>query len=261
MKTSITGPYIGATGFTMPDEVYDALKAYPRDHTHKLMVGIEVTWKSLRGIPLKPMWAKQTPEPEAIKSLMIDDERVINLAHYSIEDGQESTMLYDMLHIQRLAGENFHGFQLNIARPDIDQLRLYRKDAGWGPRIILQLGRKAIDQAGGNPLDVVDMLYPYIGFIDDVLFDSSGGYGRRLNTELAFEFLSAIAKELRLGLGVAGGLGPYSLGTVEPLIKRFKNSLGIDLSIDAQRELRDEEYNLDIQRLSTYLTETSKLFV
>ena len=55
--------------------------------------------------------------------------------------------------------------------------------------------------------------------------------------------------------------GNKDLGKKSLIFKRFKNSLGIDLSIDAQRELRDEEYNLDIQRLSTYLTETSKLFV
>ena len=261
MKTSITGPYIGCTGFTMPDEVYDALLMYPIDHSHKLMVGIEVTWKSLRGIPLKPMWAKQTPEPEAIKSLMIDDERVINLAHYSIGGGQESTILYDMLHIQRLAGENFHGFQFNMPWPDIDQLRLYRKNVGWEQRIVLQLGKKAIEQAGDTPQGVIDMLYPYIGVVDDVLFDLSGGHGKPLEAERAFKFLSAIAKEYHLGLGVAGGLGPYSLGTVEPLIKRFKNNLGIDLSIDAQRELRDEEYNMVGRRVSVYLTEAPKLFV
>src|SRR3989344_8072719 len=127
--------------------------------------------------------------------------------------------------------------------------------------IVLQLGKRANKEANDTPQGVIDMLYPYIGVVDDVLFDLSGGHGKPLEAERAFKFLSAIAKEYHLGLGVAGGLGPYSLGSVEPPIKRFKNNLGIDLSIDAQRELRDEKYNLDIHRLSAYIIEAPKLFV
>jgi len=82
-------PYIGITGFTKREEVEFALKVFPRNSNRKLMVGVLATYKSLRGIPMKPKWAKQTPNPEKIKDIFSNDERVINLVHFSTEEGQE----------------------------------------------------------------------------------------------------------------------------------------------------------------------------
>ncbi len=132
----------------------------------------------------------------------------------------------------------------------------YRMAVGWDYRIVLQVGQKAVETAGGTPRDVVNRLSHYLGVINDVLFDPSGGFGKPFDTERACEFLSAIAEQgWGIGLGVAGGLGPDSLNLVEPLIVKFPN-----LSIDAQGRLRNAENELDLDAVRTYLAKALQMF-
>jgi len=249
-------PYIGVTGFTKPEEVTAALHAFPYHKNRKLMVGVLATWKSLHGIPMKPRWVNRTPDPGAVGDLFPSDGCVVNLVHFSTEEGKESSVLADLLDMGDIAGPNFHGFQLNIKWPEIRQIDDYRMIVGWDQRIVLQIGNGAIEAVGGTPKGVADMLYNYIGLIDDVLFDQSGGLGKPLDTERARRFLYAIAERgWDLGLGVAGGLSPDSLGLVEPLVAEFP-----DLSIDAEGQLRNPEDNLDLEAVRKYLTNASQLF-
>jgi hypothetical protein len=249
-------PYIGITGFTKPEEVAFALNIFPKDGNRKLMVGVLATYKSLRGIPMKPRWAKQTPNPEAIEKIFPDDERVINLVHFSSEVGQNPSILNDLLKIHELAGPNFHGFQLNLVWPEIQVLKEYKRKVGFGYQIILQIGQKAIEVVGATPEGVVEKLSYYVDVIDGILFDLSGGLGKQLDTELAREFLFVIkARGWNLGLGVAGGLGPQSLHLVKPLLSDFP-----DLSIDAQSQLRNAENDLDTELVKAYLQQALQMF-
>ncbi len=248
-------PYIGITGFTNPEEIAVALDAFPKKSNRKLMIGVLATYKSLRGISMKPKWAKQTPKRETIRDIFPNDERVINLVHFSTEEGQEKLVLADMIRVHELAGPNIHGFQLNLAWPK-RQIDDYRIIVGCKPRIVLQIGQKAVEMAGGTPQGVVDMLYHYLGSINGVLFDPSGGLGKPFDIEHTCEFLSAIAEQgWDIGLGIAGGLGPESLNLVKPLLTKFP-----DLSIDAQGRLRNIENNLDMEAVKTYLVKASQMF-
>ncbi len=107
-------PYIGVTGFTSPDEVKSALSVFPALSTRQLMVGVLISWKSLRGVPLKPRWQKQFPNPATIAELFLNDSRVVNLIHYSTEEGQEDSVLSDMLKIHELVGPTFTVFSLTL---------------------------------------------------------------------------------------------------------------------------------------------------
>ncbi|MFZ5559861.1 MAG: hypothetical protein ACOZAL_03665 [Patescibacteria group bacterium] len=249
-------PYIGITGFTSSTEVKSALNVFPSSPVRQLMVGVLASWKSLRGIPLKPRWQKQFPDPQTITELFLNDPRIVNLVHFSTEEGQESSVLADMFKIHELAGPNFHGFQLNIAWPEIRLMDDYRMAVGYDYRIVLQIGQKAVEAVGGTPHGVVDMLYHYAGVINDVLFDPSGGFGKPFDRERARQFLSAIAEQgWDVGLGVAGGLGPDSLDLVKPLLAEFPS-----LSIDAQGRLRNVENELDPNAVRDYLARALQMF-
>ena len=249
-------PYIGITGFMYPTEVDCAISCFPGVSPRQLMVGVLASWKSLRGIPLKTKWQKQFPSPDAIADLFFDDAKVLNLIHYSTKEGEESSLLQDMLKIHELAGPNFHGFQLNIPWPEIRLLDEYRTAMGHNFRIVLQVGQKAMEVAGNTPKGLVEMLNHYVGIVDGILLDPSGGYGKPFDTERARELLSTVKdKSWDIGLGVAGGLGPDSLGLVEPLLAEFP-----DLSIDAQRKLRDSENNLDLNAVKAYLGKALQMF-
>ena len=249
-------PYIGVTGFTKKEEVLAALSVFPKNYDRALMVGVCATWKSLRYMPIKPKWQKQMPTPIQISDLFLGDDRVLNLVHYSTEDGQESSLLSDMTEIHNLAGWHFHGFQLNIAWPSIRTLAEYRSAVGYKYQIVLQVGQKAVEMAGGTPQGVADKLDKYAEFIDDILLDPSSGQGKEFDTERAREFLTEIRKrKYGIGLGVAGGLGPDTLNLVGPLVSEFPN-----LNIDAQGKLRNSENDLDLEAMKTYLTKAVKMF-
>ncbi|MDO8600141.1 MAG: hypothetical protein Q7R73_00790 [bacterium] len=250
-------PYIGVTGFTKLEEVAAALEVFPHNHSRKLMIGGLASWKSLRGIPLKPIRQKRFPAPELFNSIFPNDTRAVNLIHYSMGErkNDDGALLADMLKIHELAGPNFQGFQLNIAWPEIDQIAEYRMVMGFDYRIVLQISHEAIEAAGGTPKGVTDMLSYYPGFIDDILIDASGGLGKELDTERAREFLSKINMRLDIGLGTAGGLGPDSLHLIEPLLEEFP-----DLNIDAEGKLRTAENELAIGAMKTYLSKSTQLF-
>lgn len=242
--------YIGVTGFTKREEVEKALDVFPHSSLLKLMVGVLVSWKSLRGIPLEPKRQKRYPDPRLIKDLFFDDERVINLVHYSISKRKEESLVEDMISLRILAGNNLHGFQLNIPWPKIQILKQYR-ERETTDIIVLQISQKAIEIAGDSIQGVIDRLSPYTEFIDAVLLDPSGGRGQPLDTEQARRLIRAIKDEkwsVFLKVGVAGGLGPDTLHLVEPLISEFP-----DLNIDAEGCLRDSKFNLDIEKMKTYL--------
>jgi len=249
-------PYIGVTGFMSREEISEALSVFPFSVPRKLMVGILVSWKSLRGIPLKKRWQKQFPSPRLVRDLFSDDQRVINLVHYSTEEGKEEFLVEDMLNIHNLVGKNLHGFQLNISWPEIQLLKECRERELTNTYIVLQISRKAVEMTGNTLQGVVDALSRYVELIDAVLLDPSGGRGQPFDTARAREFLTAITHQgWDISLGVAGGLGPDTLHLVEPLISEFPK-----LNIDAQGQLRDSEFNLDIKRTKTYLKKALRMF-
>ena len=164
-------PYVGITGVTTPEQTASALSAFPKDGNRKLMVGVLATWKSLHGIPMKPKWAKQTPDPKIISALFTSDERVLNLVHFSTEEGQENSVLGDMLKIHELAGPNFHGFQLNLVWPGIRLLKEYRETVSSNYRIVLQISREAVKVAGEIP-HVIAVLSHYDGASSLIYFST-----------------------------------------------------------------------------------------
>lgn len=255
----MSNPYIGVTGFTTLEEVKSALANFPVQPKRDLMAGFLVSWKSLRGFTLKPKWQRQFPKINDLEGLMVADLRLLNLAHYSSEEGQEASLIEDLEKINDLSGHSLHGFQLNLAWPSLELMEEFRSTMrGYDATIILQLGQKAVELVGNTPKAVVEKLKVYAneGFIDGVLFDPSGGLGQAFDTERARQFLRAIAQACPdLGLGVAGGLGPDSLGLVEPLLDELPH-----LSIDAQGQLRDANFDLDLDAVKQYLERSAEMF-
>lgn len=248
-------PYVGVTGFTTRADVESALSALPQPTTRNLMVGVLASWKSLHGLPLKPVRQKRFPQPEKIREIFVRDGRALNLVHYSTEEEQINTLVSQLFKIHDLAGPNLDGFQLNITWPLLDALEDYRMRMGSTPRLVLQIGQTAINIAE-SAHGIAKLVFNYRGFVDSILLDASGGLGKPLDARFAHQVFSEIVnKGWTLGLGVAGGLGPNSLDLVAPLIEEFPA-----LSIDAEGLLRNKENELDNQAVKTYLKKAFTMF-
>jgi hypothetical protein len=247
--------YIGVTGVTTPKEAEETLLGFPPRISRKLMIGVLVSRESMRGEPVGSRWEKQFPPMEGIDKLFLDDPKLLNLFHYSNRQPQASSMLADMLKLHDIGGPNLHGTQLNIPWPQINQLDDYRRAVGYDSRIVLQIGKESMVQAGHSFDRAVEMLSHYIGLIDDILFDMSGGTGHAIYATHALEFLRLVSDQRwDLGFSVAGGLGPNSTHLVTGVHNEFTH-----LSIDAQHNLRDEEDNLHQGFVNKYLFRASQM--
>ncbi|USN87542.1 MAG: hypothetical protein H6779_03975 [Candidatus Nomurabacteria bacterium] len=132
------------------------------------------------------------------------------------------------------------------------------KVSGKQLEVILQVGKSAIEQAKDNPQEIVSRIRDYAGIIHHVLLDKSMGKGLGMDAVGLMPFAQAISREFPdLGIVAAGGLGPESIGLVEPLVKEFPN-----ISIDAQGRLRPSGSALDPvdwDMAEKYLIEALKL--
>jgi hypothetical protein len=252
-------PYIGITGFTEKEQVTQALDSLPSTD-RKLMVGVVATYKSLRGIPMNPYWQASTPYPTSIKELFLPDDRTLNLVHYSTELNRQYSLFGDMIRVRdQIAGRHnhmFHGFQINMTWPNPDQIEEYRRYVGDShDEIILQINGEALEVVDNRPNLAMGIINQYVGLVDRVLFDLSGGRGIPIDIKQARQYLRPIAdKGWDLGLGVAGGLCAESLDTIIPLLEEFPG-----ISFDATGKLLGPDGRLDSNLFSQYLVEGVKL--
>lgn len=249
-------PYVGITGFVMRDEVDRVLDVFPVSFNRKLMVGVLVSEKTLRGTPNK--WQNRYPDPSNIAGIFPDHSNVLNLVHFH---ARESERLFDrLLEVTELGGENFHGFQLNIKWPDIRVLENY-KERYPSNVIILQCGSGALKLADGDPRILARFVWDYVDLCDYVLIDPSGGRGEPLVPETTLKFLDHLYDVLdgKMNIGVAGGLGVpgETRKLLQPIFEFFP-----DTSVDAEGKLRDmPEDVLNIRRARHYPVEVFEALV
>jgi len=234
-------PYIGITDFTNFEQVEQMLSLLLRKQqsrtTHKLHVGVMMSYKTLNGIETK--WSKAFPPKETIVDIF-SSAQAYNCIHYAdydsinVEENVRKAIMY--------SGPYVHAIQLDMVWPDPQEIRL-AVSRSWKPNIevILQVGGKAIEECGDNPEEVVKRLKPYIGIIHRVLLDKSMGRGLGMDAKGLIPFAKAISKQYPfLGLVAAGGLGPGSVNLIKPLLEEFRS-----ISMDAQGKLRSSGNALD----------------
>ena len=228
-------PYIGITDFTSSKQVHSMLKVFRthrrRGSQRKLHVGVMMSYKTLHGIPTK--WSNAFPQKETIASIFSYNDDVYNCLHYA--DYEDCPVLSrNLSRAISCGGIGIHALQLDMVWPDPGQVADGIHSSRKQIEVVLQVGRRALDETENNPHLLVEKLADYEGVINRVLLDKSGGEGRSMNAVELLPFARAIREKFpKLGLVVAGGLGPETMHLVEPLVREFP-----ELSIDAQGKLR-----------------------
>jgi len=247
----VNQPYIGVTGFMSVDEVNEVLKAVPEGSQRKLMVGVLASSKSIRGIPNK--WPNRYPRAEDIAGIFPDHPAALNLIHFNTKEPDQ--LLAQMLEVSELAGNNFHGFQLNIRWPEPQTLKKYRKE--YPEKIlVLQCGSGALEEIGHDPVRLVGKVWQYVGICDYLLIDPSGGLGMPFDPQKGLEYLQFLNDSMvGMRFGIAGGLSPETLGLLETIAEIFPGT-----SIDAEGRLRDENDRLILKRASDFVSGSYTLF-
>lgn len=234
-------PYVGITDFTNHNQVESVSNVFDLWHDRqcpprRLHVGVMMSRKTLLGIPTR--WSNALPPKETIASIFRSPE-AMNCLHYAD---------YDMIDLAanlelavKWGGEGINAVQLDMAWPNLSEIEDSILGSGKKLEIILQVGSRAIKEAGDDPEKVARRVERYAHFIDFVLLDKSSGKGVPMDAEALAPFVRTLKQACPdLGIAVAGGLGPTTLNLVRPLVAEFP-----DLSIDAQGKLRPSGSALD----------------
>ena len=247
--------YIGVTGFMTPQEVRAGLQYFTGSSWRKLMVGVLASSKTLTGRQDK--WPGRYPAIDRIGEIFQSHPAVLNLIHYHTD--LPTTLSSQLVCLTEVAGERLHGFQLNIAWPEVQELYAFHAATDWKYRIVLQIGGGAMAKAEHSPEKLADMIARYchpLRIIDDVLIDPSGGHGQPFDAEKARVYLREIVRRGHdINVGVAGGLGPDTTHLFKPLLREFPR-----LNIDAEGKLRVPGYDdLDVVKMTGYLNRSLEL--
>jgi hypothetical protein len=261
----LTRPYVGITGFVSRAQVEAVLKGvtglgWPK--THLLMIGVLVSPKSLRREPLKPYWANMYPPPERLADIFAPDPRALNLIHYNSKEPNLAGQLSGLADVP-----NLQGFQLNIVWPSAADIKDFRRL--WPDlMLVLQVSKKSFDQLASNsrrgfsPKSEHDRqalrqkLAEYVGLVEYVLLDCSGGLGVELDRQMMLQVVNELKDAFgdKLVLGVAGGLEAESIPRLRSIISIYPG-----LFWDAQGRMQSDN-QLDLEKCMAFLRASAGLF-
>ncbi|MBU6388393.1 hypothetical protein KGQ72_00720 [Patescibacteria group bacterium] len=252
-------PYIGITDFTAFWQVKAMLEVFkahlPKGSKRKLHVGVMMSYKTLHGIPTK--WQNAFPPKEAIAGIFSSD-KVYNCLHYADYSVADPDLPRSLSLALECCGIGIRAIQLDMVWPDPGQVWDGVDRSRKHLEIILQVGRRALEEVRNDPQLLAARLHDYEDVVHRVLLDKSGGEGRGMDAASLLPFVRAIKENSPgFGLVVAGGLGPETMHLVEPIVKEFP-----DVSIDAQGKLRPSGNALDPidwHMAGAYLIEALKL--
>jgi hypothetical protein len=233
-------PYIGITDFmtfAQVERMLAVLNANVRQgQRRRLHVGVMMSYKTLHGLETK--WSEAFPPKEAIANIFSSDE-TMNCLHYADYDAVD--VFQSLMKAISFGGSGINALQLDMIWPNPEHVANAVQSSGKKLEVILQVGKNAIEQADNDPEKIVTKLQEYVGVVHHVLLDKSMGKGLGMDASGLIPFARAIRDAFpELGIVAAGGLGPQSVGLVEPLVKEFP-----DVSIDAQGKLRPSGSALD----------------
>jgi hypothetical protein len=247
-------PYIGITGISLPHEPAQILQGLELQSDAKLMFGSCVSHKTLLG-GTATKHPKRYPDVHMLEEQMSQDPRVMNVIHFNTREPEQ--LLMDLNQAQFLAGPLCHGFQLNMPWPYIPTLKEYKDTHDKEHNIvILQCGKRALEEVHNNPTKLAARVNDYLGVIDYVLIDASGGEGHEFDINKTLEYFAALEQFGNLGFGVAGGLGTHSLSRLWPIWQKYSN-----FSIDAESGVRNDDDMLVVHEASTYIVGGDQMFV
>jgi len=226
-------PYIGICDFTAPEQAERLLAILPENFSHDLMVGVMMSRKTLYDIPSK--WTNVFPQKESIGGIFVPDMRAMNTIHYAdynIGDARDRLLADTLARVQSYGGPYLDAIQLDMIWPDSIEVRRFRER--FDIPIILQVGTKAMELCGDDPIRVCQRLALYDKSVDYVLFDKSGGEGKGMDAALLSTYIEAMrSRHPSLMPAVGGGLGPFTMHLMEPLATQYPH-----ISTDMQGQMR-----------------------
>ena len=229
-------PYVGITDFTSFQQVENMLEVFnahkATDTKRVLHVGVMMGRKTMLDLPTE--FAEVFPRKESIAGIFSSPD-TYNCLHYAdYGKAPDPELASNLIKAISYGGEKISALQLDIPWPNPSDVAYAKKKCGKDLEIILQVGQRSFEAVENNPELLTTTLINYYGIVDRVLLDRSMGKGVPLDAQNLLPFIRDIARHLpRMGLVVAGGLGPDTIHLLLPIVAEYSQ-----ISIDAEGQLR-----------------------
>ncbi len=202
-----------------------------------LHVGVMTSYKKINGV--KTRYATAFPDKELFAGIFGSSD-VMNCLHYVDYDNMPG-LADNLSRAIFYGGTGINALQLDMVWPAPGEIAQAVHIARKKIEVILQIGELAFERVDNNPQNLLRKLEDYDGVIHRVLLDKSMGKGLSMNAEALLPYALAIKERFPdLKLVAAGGLGPDSVGLIEPVLRAIP-----DISWDAQGKLRPSGDALD----------------
>ncbi len=260
-------PYIGVTGISTPNEAATITQTFASEGltnkggNHIGMVGVLVDQRSLVARIRERI---KYPNLDQIRQIFEATQgNTFNTLHYhTYHESTLASQLNQLLTSNSLYSDGLcNGVQLNMPWPPADDV-IRTKITFPDLKIIIQLGPRIL--AENNPEDIATNLTPYIGSIDYVLIDPSGGRNRIFKVNTVAPVHNRIREAYPdLSLGFAGGFNARNVRTrLWVLLQTAGTS---NFSIDAEGGLRTQSQQgltapISIKRTRGYIQNTASFF-
>lgn len=248
--------YIGVAGVTTRNEARMIIDLYVKfcknnlkidDYemiVNDLSLGVLVSYKTLKNgmHPSNVRYPKLCEIPEILKE---GKGKCFNVLHYNSRNPTFSDEIFDLLEYKNIFKEGLvQGIQLNISNPALSEIKKIKKKYS-DLKIILQFRKpKQTDE------ELDRCIIEEYSSIDYILIDSSGGRGKKIDTEYASDIYRKLTKHrVNYRVGFAGGLNPNNL---EEILYNLNYSIGNYFSFDAESGLRNEFNELDLKKVEEF---------
>lgn len=246
---------VGITGTIDEAEVRELLAIFKKHHINGsiLVNGIMI---DINAENFLRKHASKFVSPDKIKPLLVNDAKLFNVLHFVKSESDNFANAIDRI-ASGIEGE-WHGIQLNIPWPKIEEMKILRKTGvvkRKSPFIILQVDAACFDKVSTSKR-VANRVVEYDRYIDHLLIDVT----HIKQAEDKQKFIERCIKDIKVynpsfTIGVAGNLDGDSLLNLDKLIKHHK------LSCDADDKLRCPiTSRFDMKKCEDYIAAASLLY-
>lgn len=231
-------PYVGVTGFVSIDDVSVARDCASilaeNAPSHRLMAGVLVSTKTLRGEPTESRRYPTLDDAERILAA-IADSGAWPVVHYNTR----ATGLDLAMELTRLRAvlPSMRGLQLNVAGPDPRAIDMFLR-SGDEIEFIVQVNRYAYTGLVPNAAEAFAYVAEYAHVASYALLDLSGGEGRPLDPAFIGATLALWDASWCVNPAIAGGLGPDARAMLHAAMRAVGQLVFRRLSFDAEGALR-----------------------
>ncbi len=250
-------PYVGITGVKTLQDVFAISSSYRKYEYNENVTGMYGFPSSPRKLEDYAKVGKRGPCMNDLAKIVsaVSDEAIPMIHYYTKNFNMLADEIEQVFMLNNLY-DVCKAVQLNLPWPKINEVEKI-KNKFRNMEIVLQISGWATE--GFTLNEISEKVQEYDALVDYCLFDPSMGRGIPFDLEEGIMMMNILSEALPNALmGVAGGFDGNNVGDK---LKMIKEGYDADFFIDAEGGLRDNNNELDYEKVDAYLKNAADVLI